>query len=263
MGGKKMRKVFIFNLVLVSFILLTLTGVSGQVDLLTLLRSDATFQGQAFRDGQIRNFTINFTTVTQDRIDGTITWMGLNETSRISGRLVGNQLAFQESRVVEGGYEVIYCYDMRYDAGQNRFAGNWLNMYNRCCGDIAFNVVPPPVVVTPTPPPVVAPPTPIAFEGEIVREKLANVPFTVTYAVVDETTGELEGTMEWPTLGTVTRIEGRRVNNVITFTEVGYVQRGAAPIGRTYRVTYSPTMGRYEGIWHMDGTPSRERVYFQ
>jgi hypothetical protein len=263
MGGKHMRKVLIISMILLGFVLSALNMASGQMDLLTLLRSPATYQGQAFRDGQVRNFTVSFSTVTSDRIEGTMTWMGLGETNAITGRLVGNQLAFQERRIVAGGHEVIYCYDLRYESGPNRFAGNWLNTYNRCCGDVAINVTPPPVVVTPTPPPVVAPPTPVTFEGEVVREKQANVPFTITYTIVDPATGELEGTVEWPTLGTVTRIEGRSVNNVVTFREVGYVQRGRAPLGRSYRVTYSPTTGRYEGIWFMDGTPARERVYFE
>jgi len=62
-------------------------------------------------------------------------------------------------------------------------------------------------------------------------------PFRLTPTEYTASSGRLMGELEWTTLGSTHRIDGRLTNGTLTFQETGYIHRGKAVLGPQYSLS--------------------------
>jgi hypothetical protein len=77
----------------------------------------------------------------------------------------------------------------------------------------------------------------------------------------DPSSGKLEGRVEWPTLNSVTRIEGELRGSTISFREVEFIKQGQAGLGCLYELQTwggGKLIGRWAGCPGSDYQGSTE-----
>jgi cell division protein FtsB len=75
-------------------------------------------------------------------------------------------------------------------------------------------------------------------------------PYKLKFTHYDPKTGELQGSIEWPTLNSINLVKGKIAGNQIVFSETDYVKKGDSLLDSTYIVAFDKTTNKLTGYWY-------------
>ncbi|MEW5725002.1 MAG: hypothetical protein AB1896_17960 [Thermodesulfobacteriota bacterium] len=90
-------------------------------------------------------------------------------------------------------------------------------------------------------------------KGEV-TQGAKTYPFLISVDYYFDDSGEITGSIQWTTLGSIHAIEGALKGSDLFFKEVDYIQKGRAKLNCVYHLKFSPALHAFQGTWNELGT---------
>ena len=225
----------------VGLLLCSLQGVPG-------FRTGAVFQGQARseKSGRTWDLTLTITAMAPSGVlRGEAAWPSLGSVNEIRGMSAGRTLTFEETGYIkQGGAHLQVEYALIQDG--DTLKGRWIEPGSDW-GTLELTAR---GQVRPTEPLALFV-VKMKFTGKVTSARSADFPATIEIVEIDTATGNFNGTITWPTLNSVNRIDGKIDGRNITFKETQYIQRGGAHLNCEYQLVLQGTS--LTGPWQEPG----------
>lgn len=179
------------------------------------------------------------------RVEGVLEWPDLNAVNRIAGTLAGAWITFRETEYVKkGGAHLNVNYTGSIEAGV--VSGQWAEPG----GDKgSFRLQ----LQSGQSQPVVKPASPGyagASYGGSARSSASGRSWQAILRITthDPGSGAIVGQLEWPSLNSIHRIEGKLKDGRLTFRETAYIRKGSAHLNVDYDATLKDNV--ITGVWN-------------
>ncbi len=96
-----------------------------------------------------------------------------------------------------------------------------------------------------------------SMPGECTSDNGYMWPIIVEFTSFNKDRNTIKGTLTWPTLNSINKIEGYISDGTLYFEETEYVKRGDAILNCVYTVTYNKSKGIFKGTWYTKGHSGR------
>ncbi|KAF5063970.1 hypothetical protein DSECCO2_288980 [anaerobic digester metagenome] len=180
------------------------------------------------------------------RVEGEIEWPSLNSVHKITGKLTDSHFTFKEVEYIRKGSANLNCQYTTTISG-NKISGTWsdpgsdngtIELIKKVNEEKA------------------APQnnfTGAVFTGKAKSSK-SGKSWTANVKIVsyNQSSGRVEGEIEWPSLNSVHKITGKLTDSHFTFKEVEYIRKGSANLNCQYTTTISGN--KISGTWSDPGS---------
>ncbi len=179
-------------------------------------------------------------------VEGEMEWPSLNSVHKIEGKLTDSKFTFKEVAYIKKGKANLNCQYIS-TLKDDKISGTWTDP-NSDTGTIILTLVDD---NDPSEP--VYSLVGTIYTGNAVSKK-SGKSWKVTLKITsfNESSGFVEGEMEWPSLNSVHKIEGKLTDSKFTFKEVAYIKKGKANLNCQYTTNLKNNM--ISGTWTDPGS---------
>ncbi len=175
------------------------------------------------------------------KVEGEIEWPSLKSVHKIVGKLTDSLFTFKEVDYIKKGKANLNCQYSTIISG-NKVSGTWSDP-NSDIGTIEFNKKNDDETAEPQ-----NAFTGSVFTGKAISSKSGKTwPATVKIVSYNQSSGRVEGEINWPSLNSVHKIVGKFTDTHFTFKEVEYIKKGSANLNCQYTTTLSDN--KISGTW--------------
>jgi hypothetical protein len=217
------------------------------------------FEGEARSDDSGRTWPVQLSitsfAATTGQFGGEMTWPSLNSIHRLEGRIWGSTVTFKETGYIKQGGAHLNC-EYALILEKNILKGRWveaggdrgtLRLQLRSTGaggsqsdsEIYDGMI---------------------FKGEVKSTNSNRTwPASIKIAGIQQSSGDFDGEISWPSLNAVNRIVGKIMGKRIIFKETAYIKQGGAHLNCEYDFIYDGNT--LQGVWTEPGADSGTAIF--